>query len=176
MPGLDHKDNFSPVVSDTTFRYVMVLALMNNYEMELVDIETAFLYGILEEEIFMKIPEGLDVYKGCDFDENRCLVLDKTIYGLVTAARQFHRRITKAMEDDMSFDKCLADECLLRKETKKGNVIVCVYINDTLCVGDKEAINGFKKEISLHFDNLIMFQNDLINKIEKIFGEKVKNM
>ena len=27
-----------------------------------MDIETAFLYGILEEEIFMKIPEGLDTY------------------------------------------------------------------------------------------------------------------
>ena len=96
----------------------------------------------------------------------------------------------------MGFDKCLADECLLRKETKKGTVIVCVYIDDALCVGDKEAINELKKEISLQFaikeegemreyvgckverrgrDNLIMFQDDHINKIEKIFGEKVKD-
>ena len=93
----------------------MVLALMNNWEMEVVDIETAFLYGILDEEIFMKIPEGLDIYKGCDFDEDECLVLDKAIYGLVQAARQFHKRLTKAMEEDMGFDKCLADECLLKK-------------------------------------------------------------
>ena len=67
VPRVDHKDNFLSVVSDTTFRYVMVLALMNNWEMEVVDIKTAFLYGILEEEIFMKIPEGLDVYKGCEY-------------------------------------------------------------------------------------------------------------
>ena len=128
----------------------------------------------------MKIPEGLDVYN----NEDKCLLLDKAIYGLVQAARQFHRRLTTAMEDDMGFDKCLADECLLRKKTKKGTVIVCVYIDDTLCVGDKEAINEFKKEITLHFtikevgemkeyvgckaerrgkDNLIMFQDDLIN-------------
>ena len=51
----------------------------------------------------------------------------------------------------MGFDKCLVDECLLRKETKKGTVIICVYIDDTLCVGDKEAINEFKREISSHF-------------------------
>ena len=100
---MDHNDNFLPVVSDTTFRCVMVLVLMNNWEMEVVDIETAFLYGILEEEIFMKIPEGLNVYKGCHFDEDKCLVLDKAINGLVQAARQFHRRLTKAMEDDMGF-------------------------------------------------------------------------
>ena len=97
VPQVDHKD----VVSDTTFRYVVVLTLMNKWEMEVVDIETAFLYGILEEEIFMKILEGLDVYKGCNFDEDKCLVLDKAIYGLVQAARQFHRRLTKAKEDDM---------------------------------------------------------------------------
>ena len=99
------------------------------------------------------------------------------------------------MEEDMGFDKYLADECILKKETKKGTIIVCVYIDDTLCVGDQDAINEFKKEISLYFaikeegkmreyvgckverrgrNNLIMFQDDLINKIEKIFGDKVK--
>ena len=88
----------------------------------------------------------------------------------------------------MGFDKCLADECLLKKKTKKGTIIVCVYIHDPLCVGDHDAINEFKKEISSYFaikeegkmkeyvgckverrgrDNLIMFQDDLINKIEK---------
>ena len=97
----------------------------------------------------------------------------------------------------MGFDKYLANGCLLKREIKKGTVIVCVYIDDTKCVGDKEAINGFKKEIGLYFaikeegemkeyvsckverrgrDNLIMFQDDIINKIEKIFGEKVKSM
>ena len=97
----------------------------------------------------------------------------------------------------MGFDKCLSDECLLKKETKRGTIIVCVYIDDTLYVGDQGAINEFKQEISLYFaikeegemkeyvgckverrgrDNLIMFQDDLINKIEKIFGDKVKNM
>ena len=40
--------------------------------MEVVNIETAFFYGILEEEIFMKVPEGLDIYKGSDFDEDKC--------------------------------------------------------------------------------------------------------
>ena len=79
----------------------MVLASMNNWEMEVVDIETTFLYRILEEEIFMKILEGLDVYKESDLDEDKCLVLDKVIYGLVQGARQFHKRLTKAMEDDL---------------------------------------------------------------------------
>ena len=73
------------------------------------------------------------------------------------------------------------------ERNEKGTVIVCVYIDDMLYVGDKEAINEFKKEVSLYFaikeegemkeyvdckverrgrDNLITFQDDLINKIE----------
>ena len=75
------------MVSDTRFRCVIFLALMNNWEMKVVDIETAFFYRILEEGIFMKILKGLDVYKGSDFDEDKCVVLDKSIYGLVEAAR-----------------------------------------------------------------------------------------
>ena len=51
ISGVDHKDNFSPVVTDTTFRCVLIIALLNEWNMEVVDIETAFLYGVLDEEI-----------------------------------------------------------------------------------------------------------------------------
>ena len=40
--------------------------------------------------------------------------------------------MTKAMEDEMGYDKCLADECLLKRKTNKETVIVYVYIDDTL--------------------------------------------
>ena len=39
IPGVDHKDNVSPVVTDTTFRCVLVIALLNEWDMEVVDIE-----------------------------------------------------------------------------------------------------------------------------------------
>ena len=193
IAGVDHKDNFSPVVTDTTFRCVLVMALLEGWNMEVVDIETAFLYGILDEEIFMKMPEGLDIYLDTNFSNHECLVLDKAIYGLVQAARQFHRRLTGVMEKNMGFAKCMADECLLCRTTEKGMIVVCVYIDDTLCVGKTEAIQEFKDEIKQHFaikeegemreyvgckvkrtgeKSLIMYQDDLINKIDRIFGEK----
>ena len=64
--------------------------------------------------------------------------------GLVQAVRQFHGRLTQAMENEMGFEKCLADKYLLKRETDKGIVVVCVYIDDTLYVGHKYAINEFK--------------------------------
>ena len=50
IPGLDHEDNFSPVVTEVTFRVALVMMLMNDWSSEIVDVETAFLYGDLEEE------------------------------------------------------------------------------------------------------------------------------
>ena len=70
----------------------MILALKNDWDMEIVDVVTAFLYGDLEETIFMKIPAGLAEYLQTTFDKDDCVILDKSLYGLVQAARQFHKK------------------------------------------------------------------------------------
>ena len=54
------------------------------------------------------------------------------------------------MEGELGFKRCMADNCLLTRETRLGIVIVCVNIDDTLCIGNKEALDGFKSEIK-HF-------------------------
>ena len=175
----------------------MVLTIQNNWVSEIVDVVTAFLYGDLDELIFMTIPEGLDKYQGANFEMDDCVVLEKSIYGLVQAARQFHRKLIDKMTKDMGFSKCLGDECLLFKESAEGVVIVCIYIDDTLCVGDEMAVNRFKTDIKKHFEtkeegamseyvgckvrrtgekSLIMYQDDLIKKMEKTFNELVKHM
>ena len=86
IPGVDYKDNFFPVVTDTTFRCVSVIALLNEWNMEVVDTKTAFLYGVLGEEIYMKMQEGLESYMDTSFGGDECLILDKAIYGLVQTA------------------------------------------------------------------------------------------
>ena len=55
--------------SKWAFRLLMVVALFNGRECEIVDVETAFLYGELEEDIFMKIPQGLNDYLEEDNEE-----------------------------------------------------------------------------------------------------------
>jgi len=194
IPGVDHKDNFSPVISEVAFRCVLALALKHSWEMEIVDVVTAFLYGELDETIYMTIPEGLNQHVDQVFGEDDCVILDKSIYGLVQAARQFHKKLLHVMTKEMSFEKCKADECLLYHRNEKGAIIVCVYIDDTLCVGDAGAVEAFKKELRAHFDTkeegqmdeyvgckvkresdneLIMYQDDLLVKIDKHFGEEI---
>ena len=93
IPGMDFADNYSPVVNDVTFRVVVARMLIENLKRKVVDIDNAFLNGDLELEIYMKIPEGYDEVINQDVEKEDCLILQKAIYGLVQAARQFWKKI-----------------------------------------------------------------------------------
>ncbi len=64
IPGVDFTDNFSPVANDVTIKLMLLLLFSNkNWESVMMDIETAFLEGKLDSEIYMKIPEGYHYFK-----------------------------------------------------------------------------------------------------------------
>ena len=50
---------YSPVMDAITFRFLMSLTASKNLEMHLMDVVTAYLYGSLDNDIYMKLPEGL---------------------------------------------------------------------------------------------------------------------
>ena len=59
--------------------------------------ETAFLYGDLEEEIYMKLPEGIGLFLNKKFGSDDALILVQAMYGLVQAARQFFKKLRDTM-------------------------------------------------------------------------------
>ncbi len=72
-----------PVMNDVTWRILLVTMIVWNLDAIIVDVETAFLHGDLEEEIYMNLPDGME---GMD---DECLLLLKALYGLVQGARQW---------------------------------------------------------------------------------------
>ena len=56
--GHDYDETFSPVVRSESVRSVIALAIKNGLKLHQMDITTAFLNGDLEEEVYMKQPEG----------------------------------------------------------------------------------------------------------------------
>ena len=152
IPGIDHEDNFAPVINKMTFRIILILMMKENLKAEIVDIETAFLYGNLEEEIFMKQPQGLKYMENeSDTDNEHVLVLRQSIYGLVQAARQFFKKLRDVLIEKMGFEKCLINQCLLSRKGESGTLIICLYIDDTMIVGNEIEIKNFKEEIKVHF-------------------------
>ena len=76
IPGVDHQDNFAPVIMDTTFRLAPIYLLKMKKVGKIIDVVTAFLYGDLEENIYMKIPEDFREYKERSF-KGKCAIMKK---------------------------------------------------------------------------------------------------
>jgi len=127
----------------------MVLRLVYNLHAVLLDVETTFLYGKLEEEIYMEIWMGYkEVYT--DPGSDKVLVLKMAIYGLVQAARQWFKRLSDVLITFGS-NPCESDPCLMYRIDKEGLCIILMYLDDNLIVGSRKAIDKATKEIKAIF-------------------------
>ena len=154
IPGVDYSESFAPVVKDETFRVALVIYLVKaeqeSWIAQIYDITTAFLYGDLDEEIYMRLPDGLEKFEDVEKSEN-CLMLNKAIYGLVQAARQFYKKLKKVLVGVMHFEMSKADPCLFYKMTKIGTCIICCYVDDLAFFGNKSAIENAVKDLQREF-------------------------
>ena len=146
--GVDFDEIFAPVVKMTSIRTVLSMAASMNLEIEQLDVKTAFLHGELEEEIYMKQPEGFEV-KG---KENLVCRLKKSLYGLKQAPRQWYKKFESFMLEH-GFHKTQADHCVFVKRYNEGDfLILLLYVDDMLVVGqDVKKIASLKKALSKSF-------------------------
>ncbi len=109
IPGIDFNDVFSPVVKHSSIRTLLSIVAMHDYELEQMDVKTAFLHGELEEDIYMEQPEGF-VVPG---KENLVCRLKKSLYGLKQSPRQWYKRF---------------DSFMLSQKFRRSNYDSCVYV------------------------------------------------
>ena len=87
---------YSPVVDAITFRYLINLAVNEKLEMLQMDVITAYLYGSLEHNIFMKVPETFKVSEAYKDSRKTCSIkLHKSIYGLKQSGRMWYNRLSE---------------------------------------------------------------------------------
>jgi hypothetical protein len=91
-------DTSSPVIDDVSIRIVITIMRLRNWESEVVDITTAFLHGEMEEEAYMRCPEGIELVEDGWNTAMDCTELQTTIYGTKQAARQYWKTFMEKME------------------------------------------------------------------------------
>ena len=99
IQGLDYTDNFAPVAHDVSFRIALARMMVEKLDSLVMDVETAFLYGDIEEEIFMKSPIGMEEIDPGSSAED-CFQLKKGIYGLCQASRQFWKKFVDTIKQE----------------------------------------------------------------------------
>src|SRR6266702_370049 len=106
---------------------MLTLAVLEQWYITGLDIKSAFLYGELDEELYMEQPEGFKL-KG---QETKVLHLKHVLYGLKQAALVWWRVLDKSMED-IGCKRLLSDSGLFVHMSKGSTVVVQPWISDGL--------------------------------------------
>ena len=188
IPGVDFTDNFSPVISDVTLRICLTIWLILDLDIDQMDVETAFLEGILapNEYMYMLNPEGMNL------DPDECLEIRKGLYGLVQSSRVFFLKFSRYLVEQCDFTRCDFDQCLFYKIGKKGIIILLLYVDDSAIFGYRddidETFNLIRRQFKITTEGKLndflgcdilrhaeepvsyLLQPHLIKKIRKSFG------
>lgn len=140
--GIDFNETFAAVVKPMTYKALFAIAARNNWEIEQMDVKTAFLYGTLDKEVYVEMPTGHE-------EPNMVCKLNKALYGLKQAPRVWFKTLTDFLES-LGFQAIPEDPNVYRN--KETGLYVAIYVDDLLIFGaDKPAIATLKKNLSNRF-------------------------
>ncbi|KAG5371918.1 Retrovirus-related Pol polyprotein from transposon TNT 1-94 [Yarrowia sp. C11] len=180
--GIDYTLSFSPVIRFESVRFLLAMAANYNWAVHQMDVKTAFLYGVLDEPVYLTPPPGTDKGKLQTQVQKSKLGalghmpgkkkpteiwrLKKSLYGLVQAPRCWNQTLHKS----------LLELNLVRHQTEHGlysnaakTVFLGVYVDDILITGsDASGVADLKTKLSKVYE-----MKDL-GEVEKFLGMHVK--
>ncbi|CAO2836221.1 unnamed protein product [Amaranthus hypochondriacus] len=146
--GIDYDEVFAPVARLDTVRMMISLAAHHKWKIYQLDVKSAFLNGILEEEVYVEQPEGF-VIKG---EDDKVLHLKKALYGLKQAPRAWNTRIDGYLIQN-GFTKCPYEHAVYVKTNGDDILIVSLYVDDLLFTGNCQSMfNDFKEAMFKEFE------------------------
>jgi hypothetical protein len=145
VEGIDFGEIFSHVAKLTSIRFILSIVADFDLEVEQMDVKTTFLHGDLEEEIYMKQPEGF-VVKG---KKELVCKLKKSLYGLKQSPRMWYQKFDTYILG-LGFVRSRDDHCVYSKKVGNHFIYVVLYVDDMLLVGNNmDVIKEVKSQAIL---------------------------
>jgi hypothetical protein len=94
IEGIDFEETFAPVARMETIHLLLAYACSKNVKVYQMDIKSTFLNGELEEEVYIKQPEGFQLSENTDY----VCKLKKALYGLKQAPRAWYSRLDRYLQ------------------------------------------------------------------------------
>ncbi|WVZ11324.1 hypothetical protein V8G54_015854 [Vigna mungo] len=146
--GVDFSDTFAPVARLDTIRLMLAIVVQKGWKVYQLDVKSAFLNGLLEEEIYVEQPEGFTV-KG---QEDDVYLLKKALYGLKQAPRAWYNRIDEYLMK-LGFKRSLNEATLFIKGDEIHSIFISLYVDDLLVTGsNEELVKKFKEDMKQIFE------------------------
>ena len=141
--GIDYNETFASVVKPMSYKAIFAIAAALDWELEQMDVKTAFLYGDVEEDIYVMQPTGFEVEGKSD----HVCKLKKALYSLRQSPRVWYNTLSKYLKE-LGFEPLFADYSVFTN----GTTIIAVYVDDILLAGpNKVEIQGIKDQLRQKF-------------------------
>jgi hypothetical protein len=130
-----------------TFRYLISLAIENHLSLQLMDVVVVYVYGLLDLDIYMKVPV-LNMHA----NHNMYYVkLVKSLYGLKQSGRIWYNRLkefllTKGYSNSNDYP------CMFTKKSATRFCIISVYMDDLNIIGHTKDIDETRNHLKTEFE------------------------
>ncbi|GJX85531.1 putative ribonuclease H-like domain-containing protein [Tanacetum coccineum] len=143
---------------------LLSLALVMGFIVYQMDVKSAFLYGIIEEEVYVCQPSG---FEDPQFP-NKDYKVDKALYGLHQAPRAWYETLSTYLLENR-FRRGIIDKTLSIKKDKSNILLVQVYVDDII-------FRSTKKSLCTEFESLMYkrFQMSSMRELTFFLGLQVK--
>ena len=152
-PGIDYEETYSPVMDAITFRFLISLAVSEELDMRLMDVITAYLYGSIDSDIHMKIPEGFKLPEAVSTKPRSMLSikLQRSLYGLKQSGRMWYNRLSEYLLKEGYVNNPICP-CVFIKKSETGFAIIAVYVDDLNLVGTPEELTKTAEYLKKEFE------------------------
>nr|KAJ0189115.1 hypothetical protein LSAT_V11C800391620 [Lactuca sativa] len=152
IESIDYGETFAPVSRIEAIRLFLAYTSYMNFIVYQMDVKTAFLHGVLEEEVFLNQPPGfVDKYH-----PDYVYRLDKVVYGLKQAPRAWYETLTSYLLEN-GYRRGAIDNTLFIKNKGSDMVLVQIYVDDIIFGSPNEKLSKeFVEIMSQRFEMSMM--------------------
>ncbi|GJV96610.1 putative ribonuclease H-like domain-containing protein [Tanacetum coccineum] len=162
--GIDYDEVFAPVVRIEAIRLFLAYASFMRFIVYQIDMKSTFLYGTIEEEVYVCQPPGFEDPQFPD----KVYKVEKALYGLHQAPRAWYETLSTYLLEN-GFRRGTIDKTLFIKKNKGDILLVQVYIDDII-------FGSTKKSLCVEFEQMMhkRFQMSSMGELTFFLGLKVK--
>nr|GEY26423.1 putative ribonuclease H-like domain-containing protein [Tanacetum cinerariifolium] len=162
--GIDYEEVFAPVERIEAVRLFLAYASFMGFMVYQIDVKSAFLYGTIEEEVYVCQPLG---FEDPDYPDKVYKVV-KALYGLQQAPRAWYETLANYLLEN-GFQRGKIDQTLFTKRQKDDILLVQIYVDDII-------FGSTNKDLCKAFEKLIKdkFQMSSMGELTFFLGLQVK--
>ena len=147
--GVDFHETYAPVAKMNSIRTILSIVTTEDLELHQADVDTAFLYGEMDTDVYIRQPSGF-VEPG---KEDWVCHLKKSLYGTKQAARQWYKKVHSTVTKN-GFEECQNDNCVYIRRIDSEFSILALYVDDliiasTTLLGVKIILDFLKCDFSI---------------------------